>query len=221
MPQVAQQLNQALQRQLQYDQVYAQMVYGVSLWYDVARADITYTYNGHQYFESFMTRVIYSQTQNQLLSMWGPEQLTSFWCDYNRRQEYIQKNVIISSSMQANPAFINMLNQIQLQMTRNQQQQINNIGELSNYIRNTNNEISDIIQSVHKYKDEVFDKAHANWTEYIRGITTMKDGDVTMEVPVGYDHVWRNGDEIMVSNDASYDPNLQGNGGWTEMKKGQ
>jgi predicted small secreted protein len=218
MPQIAEQLNQALYQQIQRDPVYAQLAMGVNISYDVSRIDISYSYNGRTYFETFLAKVIYSQAQNQLLTMWGPEQLTSFWCDYNDRTRMINKNIIIASSMQINPKFTNLLNQITLMVTRNQQQQIKNIGALSDYISRTNNEISDIIQSVIKYRDEVFDKAHANWTEYIRGITTMKDGDVTLEVPIGYDHVWRKGDQVMVSNDANYNPNIQQGQGWSELQ---
>jgi hypothetical protein len=219
MPRVAEQVFQAMQRQAQVDQVYAQLIMGAHISFDVAQVDVTYSYQGQQYFESFKTRLIYTQTANQMITFWGPEELTSFWCVYEARHQMVPLYVTMASSMQVNPVFMRMIFQINLQMVRNQQQQIQSIGELSRYISQTSREISDIVSSAYQYKDEVFDKAHAGWSEYIRGIQTVRDGDITMEVPVGYDNIWRNGDRVILSNDPGYNPNInRQESGWGQMQ---
>lgn len=218
LPGVAQQVNAAVQRQAQADPVYAQLIMGSSVQYDVARCDISYSYNGRQFFETFLVLVVYTQTANGAITFWGPESISSFWCDFNRKHELINQYVTMKSSFQVNPAFQRMLYQVNLLMVQNNRAEIQSIGELSDYIRNTNNEINQMIRSSYEYKDAVFDRSHEKWSEYIRDVNTAVDNEIRLEVPNGWDYVWRSGDKVIVSNDPGYNPNQHRPENWGQMQ---
>lgn len=218
---VAQQVAVAVEKQRQSDSVYAQLTANANLSFDVARVDVTYNVNNVQYFETFMTRIIYTDQPGGAGVFWGPEEITSFWCVANQSQNLINDYVVMASSMMVNPLFLHKIYQINLMMVRNQQQQIRNVGELSRYISQTSDQINQMILSSIEYKDKMYDGVFRDYSEYTRGVECYHDADVTLEVPTVYEHVWRDGDKVIMSMDPNFNPNEQMYGTWEKMQKGR
>lgn len=60
-----------------------------------------------------------------------------------------------------------------------------------------------------------------DFSQYIRGVESYSDGSGTSyELPSYYDNAWKNGNgEIILSNEAGYNPNIGSTQNWTELKK--
>ena len=122
----------------------------------------------------------------------------------------------IFASMKPTREWFNAVTQI----CRIAQQQIANdvkaAGQLSRYIAQVNNDISADIDASYKKTCDSEDKVFNAIDETVRGVDTYKgaDGEVD-EVPIGYDHYYKNdAGDIVATSDPHFDPNP---GGFREM----
>lgn len=219
LTQASQALTSAAQRMAQSDPCLAQLLAGSSVYYDVGQVDITYTYNGVQIFETFISKIIYVSNPMQPISMWGPEQTVSFATTVAKKRENLEKFVIMYSSAKENPVFSAKLCQINAMMVQEQKRQLANIGELSRYISRTYNEISEMSRSSYEYKNAAYDHVFDQWSDYIRGVDTYSAGGMEVKVPNSSEAVWSKGDEIVFSNNPAFDANRSLDGGWTRMQR--
>lgn len=219
LPDTAQEMYNAAMQLARNNPVYGQLVAGTRLSVDVGVVEISYSYQGQEYYEIFVAKINYTTSMDGQTTFWGPEIYTSFWTLASQTQPMLGKYVVMASSLAPNPVFQQKLYEINLAMVRNFQQQIANIGELSRYISQTSNEINEMIRSNYEYKNRVEDKVFSNFSDYIRSIDRFKDGEISMQVPAGYEQAWRNGDQVILSNDPNFNPNVQFQGNWNPMQK--
>jgi hypothetical protein len=112
--------------------------------------------------------------------------------------------------------------QISQYMIQNQIQQINNIGQLSRYISQTQNQVSDMITSSYYERQQVMDRLSDRFSQAIRGVDAYYDPnrDANVELPTGYNHAWSNAlGEYIVSEDPFYNPNQSSEQNWVQMER--
>jgi hypothetical protein len=126
-------------------------------------------------------------------------------------------------SFRLNPRWLQQYSQMSNYMVQNQLQQINNIGQLSRSISQTNNQISDMIMDSWNKRQATYDRISTNFSQAIRGVDAYYDPNkgYGVELPGGYRHAWTNGlGEYVVSDDATFNPNIGSNLNWQEMARG-
>jgi hypothetical protein len=117
--------------------------------------------------------------------------------------------------------YVSMM-QVSRGLVNNTIQQSNRTLELSRYIANNQNEISNMISQSYNYRQQVMDHTSQNFSQAIRGVENYYAPNMSnpVELPNGYQNAWTNNlGEYIVSNDVNYDPNLGSNQSWTQMKK--
>ncbi|HEX2981029.1 MAG TPA: hypothetical protein VHO48_12245 [Anaerolineaceae bacterium] len=126
------------------------------------------------------------------------------------------------TSFKLNPQWFARFSQISQYLAQNQIQQINNIGQLSQYLSQVNNQISDTIISGYNQRQQVMERLSDRFSQSIRGVDAYYDPNsgYGVELPGGYQHAWSNSlGEYIVSNDAFFDPNQNSNLNWTPLQQ--
>lgn len=115
--------------------------------------------------------------------------------------------------------------QVAQMMQSNAYASIRQAGELSRYISRVNNEVSDIIRNSYENTQRVNDRVHERFDQYIRGVDAYDspfDRNERIEVPSGYDRAFVNPlGEVVVTNDALFEPGQHLSGDWREMRRTQ
>ena len=94
------------------------------------------------------------------------------------------------------------------------------IMELSRYIANTNDQISDMISKSYWDRQAVQDRMHTRFSEYIRGVQSysVPNSRSSVQLPSGYQYNWVNNQgEYVQSNNPSFNPNQSLNGTWQQL----
>lgn len=221
MPDVANGLTQATRQLMKYDRCFGQLFAGTQVRYSAGQVDASYAYGGNQYFETFITRVVFIANPTQPAGMWGAEQTVRFRTVQSQRDEQLTRFVIMYSSFAVNPVFNSKICQVNLMMVNQFKQYIRTIGELSAYISKTYDEISDMVSSSYRLKDSSNDRVFDNWADYMRSVETFVSGDLEVKVPVNNNNVWRNGDEVIFSGNPGFNPHKHFSGSWEKMRRRQ
>jgi len=128
---------------------------------------------------------------------------------------------VINASYQPNPIWEYKISQIYYMMVQQQKQVLQSIGELSRYISQTSDQISEGLYNSYKQRDAIYDGVAKNWSEAIRGVDSYHDpiNKSEIEVPTIYDKAWTNGNDYIFSSDPSFDPNRSAGPNWTPLEK--
>jgi hypothetical protein len=126
----------------------------------------------------------------------------------------------ISHSAKTDANWLNKYNQVVNYLIQRQIQQIQTLGQLSNIISQTSNEISDTNYQAWEQTQQINDKIATDFSNYIRGVETYNnpiDGS-KVDLPSGHEYAWANslGDYIL-SDSPNYNPNLESNLDWQQM----
>lgn len=92
----------------------------------------------------------------------------------------------------------------------------------SQIMARTNDEINAIRREAYQTRQASQDRIHQKFSEHIRGVESYQNPfeGRRVELPSGYAHAWVNrSGEVILSNSASYNPNVGSNIQWQEMKK--
>jgi hypothetical protein len=106
-------------------------------------------------------------------------------------------------------------------MTQQQKQMLRSIGEVSRYISQTNDHISDSLYQSYKQRDAIYDRISNNWSDAIRSVDTYQDpiNGVEVEVPNIYEKAWTDGNDYIFTNDPFFSPNQNAGPNWTPLKR--
>ena len=125
-------------------------------------------------------------------------------------------------SFRLNPQWFSKYIQLTEMLIQNQIRQIHNIGELSRYISQTSNEISDMMMDSYNQRQAVYDRISTDFSQMIRGVDEYYDpvSQTPVELPTGYTNAWVNGlGEYVLSDNPNFNPNLGSNLTWQPMGK--
>jgi hypothetical protein len=107
-------------------------------------------------------------------------------------------------------------------LTQQQMQRIRAAGELSRYISQTHNEISDMMMKSYENRQASEDRINKNWSQYMRGVDEYYNPveQRPVELPSGFKNAWVNGrGEYIVTDSVNFNPNVELDGNWQQLKK--
>lgn len=222
LPEIAQMLLSAQPLPPQMQQL------GIQLSGDAAKVSIEYQFNNVWIEEDIYAFV--QATNTPIQTMYGTMNSVCWLTDYTFSFKAVKgqmKNFSVffetmTKSFQVNPTWYSKYTQILQMLVANKIQQIHSIGQLSQYISQTSNEISDMIMNSYNARQATYDRVFTKFDQYVRGVDEYHDpiSQMKVELPSGCDRGWTNGlGEYIISDDPNFEPNIQSNIRWTPMKK--
>ncbi len=125
-------------------------------------------------------------------------------------------------SFRLNPQWYARYMQVSQYLIQNQIQQIRHIGQISQIVSQTSDQISDMIMDSYNQRQETLDRLSTQFSQTIRGVDEYHGPfeERGVELPGGYDHAWSNAlGEYILTDDPSFDPNIGSNLDWQAMER--
>jgi hypothetical protein len=219
LPKLAQQAFMNYQIQLNQNPYLAQMSAGTNVQFDAASVSIEYQ-TGKQIIEETVNAIVLYSSMG-IVTNWGPMRQTSLRTIRGKKNNTEAALRVINDSYQANPVWEYKLSQIYYMMVQQQKKVLQSIGELSRYISQTNDQISEGLYNSYKQRDAIYDGVAKNWSEAIRGVDSYYDpiNKSEIEVPTIYEAAWTDGNDYIFSTDSGFDPNRSAGPNWTSLQK--
>jgi hypothetical protein len=192
---------------------------------DAARVKVEYTQNGRRMIEDFTATISYFISHLQTLSgmplpsiSWTPS-VCSFRAPSEEMPGKIRMFQIALFSRFDNPVWNVSYTRLAATVTREKLRQQQAIFARWQQIRQTQQEIDDIIWKTYENRSSAYDRMFDNYSQALRGVDTYVDpiNQRNIELPTGYDNAWTNGNEYVFSDNPSFDPNVGSTGNWQKM----
>jgi len=125
-------------------------------------------------------------------------------------------------SFRLNPQWYGRYMQVSQFMIQNQIQQIHHIGQISQIISRTSDQISDMIMDSYYQRQGTLNRLSDQFSRAIRGVDEYYDPfeERGVELLGGYDRAWSNAlGEYILTSDANFDPNIGSNLNWEAMER--
>ena len=193
---------------------------------DSARVKVEYTYNGRRMTEDFTCSISYiiaytpTMYGQVALITWVP-QVESFRAPSEEMASKVRLFQIMIFSRAENPLWGVNYTRLAAVITREQLRQQQAIFARLQQIRQTMNEVDDIITQTYQNRSAAQDRMFEKYTQAYRGVDTYIDpgSNRAVELPSGYGNVWTNGSEYILSDSPGYNPNVGSNVVWQEMNR--
>jgi hypothetical protein len=128
----------------------------------------------------------------------------------------------ILTSFRLNQQWFARFQQISQYLIQNQITHINNVGQISQFISQTYNQISDQNLQGFYERNQMMDNIAQQMSQANRGVESFLDPNSgnNIELPAGYNQAWTNPlGEVIVSDDPNYDPNKETDQNWTLLNR--
>lgn len=197
---------------------------------DGARVRIRYRHGDQDVEEDVFGVVEVSQVATPVLMgamenvFWMADYLFSFRALAGQLDGLSDMFMAIVRSFRLNPQWYGRYVQVSQYMIQNQIQQIRHIGQISQIVSQTSDQISDMIMDSYHQRQQTLDRLSDQFSQTIRGVDEYYDSfeEHGVELPGGYDYAWSNGlGEYILTDDPSFDPNVGSNLNWETMKRRQ
>jgi hypothetical protein len=153
---------------------------------------------------------------------WSPLQLYSMRAEKGQLERQTKLMQVIASSVRVNLQWFNAYQQVWAMWHANVMQSIQNAGNLSRYIAGINNEITAMNRQAWNEQQTSQDRISRRFSEYIQGVATYRNptNNQPIQLPSGYSQAWANpSGEYIVSDSASYNPNIGSTSNWQPMSR--
>jgi len=153
---------------------------------------------------------------------WSLDYLFSFRALTERLDDLADLFRTILYSFRINPQWFGRYTQLTQFLIQNQIQQINQIGQLSRYISQTQSQISDMIMDSYYQRQQTMDRLADSFSQYIRGVDAYHNPfeDRPVELPSGYQNAWANAlGEYILTDDPNFNPNQYSNLNWEPLNR--
>jgi hypothetical protein len=194
-----------------------------------ARMRVQYQWHSMDIEEEFLGVVEW--TQIRVPTLFGMNEMT-FWvadylCSFRAKLGMLDSlaNIfkLAVQSIRLNPAWYASFLQISQGLINQQTQHIRQIGQLSRYISQTQQEISSSIMDSWQERQKVYDRLSNQFSQATRGVDEYSDpfrGEA-VELPSGYQHAWANSlGEYILTDDSFFNPNQHSNLNWEILQRG-
>lgn len=201
---------------------------GVSATADAAKIRVEYQENGIWMDEDIYGVVELSESSATniyttiKMDKWVLDYLFSFKAEKGKLDSHNKLFQTIAYSFRLNPQWFNKYYQLIGMLSRMQIRQIQSIGEISNMISQTSNQISDMVMKSYNYQQNVNNKVFDNFCQSILGVNKYYNSleGKSVELPEGYKKVWANSlGEYILSDNPNYNPNVGSNLHWKQISK--
>jgi hypothetical protein len=153
---------------------------------------------------------------------WVADYLFSFRSSAGQLDGFSDMFMALVRSFWLNPQWYARYMQVSQYLIQNQIQQIRHIGQISQIVSQTSDQISDMIMDSYNQRQDTLDRLFTQFSQTIRGVDEYYDPfeGQGIELPGGYDHAWSNAlGEYILTDDPSFDPNIGSNLDWQAMER--
>ena len=203
---------------------------GLSVNVDAAKTRVTYNRGGREYEEQLCAAVECFSYQTQ--TMYGPINNTNWYVDYaftfKADKGKLDNNApilsAIAESVKVNPVWLSKYTQLRTWLNQQQIERIQSVGQLSQMLSQTSNEVSDMMMDSYKKREAANDRIAQGWSDYTLGIDRYNDPIAGKEVEVygGYKYNYSNGQgTYWQTDDPNFNPNVDvgSNQNWELLTK--
>lgn len=189
---------------------------------------VEYTLNGVNYEDELYCIIqstdipiptIYGEARN---INWYMTYIQSFRAEKGKLDSQSKTFQTIAYFARTDLNWLSKYNQVINYLVQKEIQEIQSLGQLSSIISQTSNEISDASYEAWKQNQQIKDKLADDFSHSILNIETYRNpiDSTTIDLPSGYSSVWTNNlGEYILSDSASYNPNIESNQNWYKMEK--
>ena len=153
---------------------------------------------------------------------WVADYLFSFRSSAGQLDGLSDMFMALVRSFRLNPQWYARYMQVSQHLIQNQIQQIRHIGQISQIVSRTSDQISDMIMDSYNQRQDILDRLSTQFSQTIRGVDEYHDPfeGQGVELPGGYDRAWSNAlGEYILTDDASFNPNIGSNLDWQAMER--
>lgn len=196
---------------------------------DGARVRIGYRHGDQDVEEDIFGVVEVSQVAMPMLMMgamenvfWMADYLFSFRALAGQLDGLADMFLAIVRSFRLNPQWYGRYVQVSQYLIQNQIQQIRHIGQISQIVSRTSDQISDMMMDSYYQRQQTLDQLSTQFSQAMRGVDEYYDPfeQQGIELPGGYDHAWSNNlGEYILTDDPNFDPNVGSNLNWEPMER--
>jgi hypothetical protein len=186
------------------------------------RVRIEYEVDGQAVQEDFYCALSTMHMNLVNMTYWGADRPLAMRASKGQLDADSPVMLAIAQSETIDKNWYNKYMQLLQIMLNVQLQNIQSLGQLSQYISQTSNEISDMIMDAYWTRSAAEDAIHESFTNYIRDVDVYYDpyDERTFQFPSGYEDAWVNslGDYVLSSN-VNYNPNVSLGGSWHKVER--
>lgn len=195
---------------------------------DGARVRIRYRHGDRDVEEDIFGVVEVSQMAVPMFAgameniFWMADYLFSFRALAGQLDGLSDMFMTVVRSFRLNPQWYGRYMQVSQFMIQNQIQQIHHIGQISQIISRTSDQISDMIMDSYYQRQGTLNRLSDQFSRAIRGVDEYYDPfeERGVELLGGYDRAWSNAlGEYILTSDANFDPNIGSNLNWEAMER--
>jgi hypothetical protein len=182
----------------------------------------SYALSGRAMEEDIYCVLSYTSAPEVQTVYWSPLQLYSMRAEKGQLDRQTKLMQVIASSVRVNLQWFNAYQQVWAMWHANVMQSIQNAGNLSRYIAGINNEITAMNRQAWNEQQTSQDRISRRFSEYIQGVATYRNptNNQPIQLPSGYSQAWANpSGEYIVSDSASYNPNIGSTSNWQPMSR--
>jgi hypothetical protein len=153
---------------------------------------------------------------------WSAAQLYSIRAERGQLDQKTKLMQAIASSTRINLQWYNAYLQVFEMWKANVMQSIQNAGHLSRYVAGISNQISAMNRQAWEQQQASYDRISRRFSEYVRGVDTYRNPvtNQPIQLPGGYGRAWTNAlGEYIVSDSASYNPNIGSSTNWQPLQR--
>ncbi len=186
-----------------------------------ARTRIEYQEGARTIEEDIYCVIVYTQVPAMPgVTYWGAEHAFGFRAEKGQLDRQAALLQAVSASVRLNPRWFGQVLQVREAWVQNQMQAIRNAGELSRYIAQTTDQMSDAQMQAWQNRRASEDRTADAFTQYIRGVETYRDpySERDVQLPTGYHDVWASRDgQYILADDPHFNPNESATGTWQRI----
>jgi hypothetical protein len=173
--------------------------------------------------------LVMDHVQTSLAGMFGPVHLTHWVVhallvrvERDRAEEFAALVPVILRSARPNLRWLVDTTRLTASLTRQALQNQQAIFERMRQISRTLSEIDNIIAEGYARRSRALDRVFEDYSQAVRGVDTYVvpgSDSAPVELPLGYDHVWTDGKEYLLTNQPGFDPNEAQPHTWARMER--
>jgi hypothetical protein len=220
-PQLAQARLTGVQPLPELSQAAAAALAGLSPKSSAARVSFEYEQAGRTVQEDVYVAIVMIPVVQSIVG-WGPYTLVSVTAEKSQLADRSRLFTTMVTSLSPTFRWYNRYLQLSELCTRSAMEASNQAVLRSKIISQTNDQISAGRRQAYENRQAAQDRVNAKWSQYIRGTDSYQNPfeGRRVDLPSGYSHVWTNRlGEYVLSNNATYNPNVGSNIQWQQMKK--
>ena len=186
------------------------------------RFRFSYTSAGRPMEEDVYCVLSYTSVPAVQTVYWSATHLYSIRAERGQLDQKTKLMQAIASSTRINLQWFNAYLQVWEMWKANVMQSIQNAGNLSRYIAGINNQITAMNRQAWEQQQASHDRISRRFSEYIRGVDTYQNPvtNQPVQLPGGYGRAWTNAlGEYIVSDSASYNPNIGSSTNWQALQR--